>query len=200
MNTPDGRIKEIEMLLARSNVITRVDLNLRKFTKDEIGDFCQKYGLTWGVGQHGDWVWMEFYRDGKFMTGEDFDKLNFERPPQRPLPQMSILPDAPFGWLSPLGDFTEADFGDHEKAAGGIVENKGWEDEYFDWRRKTQHMHLMGDYLSEVKGYALLHNPMLGGFGQTMVTHMKPLTKKQRDFLFAYYSDAGVPKLAERYL
>ena len=200
MNTPDERIKEIEMLLSNSNVIPRVALNLRKITKDEIEDFCAKHGLTWGVGGHGDWVWMEFYRNGKFMTGEHFDMLNFERPPKRQLPKQFALPNAPFGWLSPLGDFTEADFGDHEKAAGDIMESKGWEEEYFDWRRRTQHLYMMGDYLSEVKGYALLHNPMLGGFGQTMVTHIKPLTKKQRDFLFAYYSDAGMPETAERYL
>lgn len=41
----------------------------------------------------------------------------------------------PFGWLSPDGDFTEGDFGDHEVVARDIIENKKFDNEYTKWRR-----------------------------------------------------------------
>lgn len=48
-------------------------------------------------------------------------------------------------------------------------------------------------------GWALLHNP---GMGTAFVTSSdsKPLTKKQKDFLFDYYTKRNKPRKAEEYL
>lgn len=55
-----------------------------------------------------------------------------------------------------------------------------------------------GDKLVEM-GWALLHNP---GMGTAFVTSSdaKPLTKKQKDFLFDYYTKRNKPRKAEEYL
>ena len=54
------------------------------------------------------------------------------------------------------------------------------------------------DFLSEVKGYVLIHNP--AGSGNYIVSHVKPLTKKQKDFLYGYFMDLGDKWKAEQYL
>ena len=62
------------------------------------------------------------------------------------------------GWLSPLGDFHETDWG---------------------------------------KGYLLLHTPSKK---QLMVTHLCPLSQKQKEFLYGYFYDLGRKTEAEKYL
>ena len=56
----------------------------------------------------------------------------------------------------------------------------------------------MGDFLSSEKGYCLIHNPF--GDGGYIVTNTKPLTKKQREFLYAYFMDKGDRFKAEQFL
>ena len=50
-------------------------------------------------------------------------------------------------------------------------------------------MRLYRDFLTEVKGYCLIHNP--SGTGGYIVTNIKELTKKQREFLYDYFMDMG---------
>lgn len=83
-----------------------------------------------------------------------------------------------FGWLSPTGVFTESPFGTHEESAEQICEEKGFTEEYWNWvkeNRGNEINHLMRDFLSEVKGYCLIHNP--SGYTGYIVTNMKNLTK-----------------------
>ena len=52
--------------------------------------------------------------------------------------------------------------------------------------------------MSEVKGYCLIHNPAMdGGY---IVTHIKPHTKKQREFLYNYFAEMGNMARASMYL
>ena len=93
----------------------------------------------------------------------------------------------PFGWLFPGGEFIAGDFGEHEAAARTIIEESGFLAEYREGSRRNGWT--CRDFLSEVKGYCLIHNPL--GSGGYVVSHQKPLTKKQRDFLYGYFMDLG---------
>lgn len=90
--------------------------------------------------------------------------------------------------------------GKHEEAAEKIIDSKGFRDEYNEWLDE-QPNNTMGinfrDFLIKVKGYALIHSPSNIGYN---VTYNKKLTKKQRDFLYGYFSDMGMTFLAEVYL
>lgn len=106
-----------------------------------------------------------------------------------------------FGWLSPTGEFTESPFGTHEESAELICERKGFTEEYWSWVEKNgdnEIGHLMRDFLSQVKGYCLIHNP--SGCGGYVVTNLKSLTKKQREFLYDYFIDMGDSFKAEQFI
>ena len=103
-----------------------------------------------------------------------------------------------YGWLSPTGDFTPADFSEHEKTAREIIERRGWKGAFRAWvRRHPGIANQCRDYLAEVKGYALIHDPT--GQGAYLVSHRKALTKSQNEFLFGYFSDIGKPGRAAAY-
>lgn len=114
------------------------------------------------------------------------------RVPDQPSPKKK---SQPFGWLSPTGDFTEGEFGEHDDAAREIIQKRGFGTEFHDWR--DQHQGTCRDFLSEVKGYCLIHNPC--GTGDYLVSHVKPLTKKQRDFMYGYFMDMGDRFKAEQF-
>lgn len=106
-----------------------------------------------------------------------------------------------FGWLSPTGVFTESPFGTHEESAEQICEEKGFTEEYWNWvkeNRDNEINHLMRDFLSEVKGYCLIHNP--SGYTGYIVTNMKNLTKQQKEFLYGYFMDMGDRFKAEQFV
>ena len=52
-------------------------------------------------------------------------------------------------------------------------------------------------FLAQVKGYCLIHNP--SGTGGYIVTYIKELTNKQREFLFDYFMDMGDRFKAEQF-
>lgn len=104
----------------------------------------------------------------------------------------------PFGWLSPSGDFIEGDFAEHEEVAERIIEKKGFGEEYNEWLMKNETAYTCRDFLSEVKGYCLIHNP--AGAGGYIVSNVKPLTKKQKEFLYGYFMDMGDRFKAEQYI
>ena len=98
----------------------------------------------------------------------------------------------PYGWLSPRGEFTSADFAKHEAKAEEIVKKQGFWEEYRDSEYRT-----CRDFLTNAKGYCLIHNP--SGVGGYLVSHVKPLTKKQREFLYGFFMDIGDTFKAEQY-
>lgn len=106
-----------------------------------------------------------------------------------------------YGWLSPTGEFTESPFGTHEESAEAICERKGFDAEYWEWRRGVglgTTEWLRRDFLSQAKGYCLIHNP--SGIGGYIVTNQKNLTKKQKDFLYGYFMDMGDRFKAEQFI
>ena len=99
----------------------------------------------------------------------------------------------PFGWLSPTGEFTEGDWGEHEEVAEKIANTKNFVEEYI-----YSDCDNYREFLSEIKGYVLIHNPSAdGGY---IVSHVKPLTKKQKEFLYGYFIDMGDRFKAEQYV
>ena len=102
-----------------------------------------------------------------------------------------------YGWLEPNGTFHPVKFADHTGFAFEVIKNRGWEKEFSV--SDVDGIYACGDFLTEKKGWALLHNP---GRGVAFVTSSdtKPLTKAQREFLYGYYSDRGLWKQAEQYL
>ena len=102
----------------------------------------------------------------------------------------------PYGWLSPTGIFTEGDFGEHDATARKIIRRNGFWEEFCRWRSERQGT--CRDFLSEVKGYCLIHNP--SGAGGYVVSNVKPVTRKQRDFLYTYFMEIGDRFKAEQYI
>lgn len=106
-----------------------------------------------------------------------------------------------FGWLSPTGDFRKSPFGYHEESAEWIVEDNHFGSEYDDWyegRLDKGLACLYKDFLVEVKGYVLIHNP--SNSGGYVVSHNKKLTKAQREFLYDYFIKIGDRWKAEQFV
>lgn len=95
-----------------------------------------------------------------------------------------------FGWLSPTGIFTTSPFGTHEQSATEIIDKKGFTTEFKKWSETNPaSLRLKRDFLVYVKGYCLIHNPCCdGGY---IVSHKKPLTKYQREYLYTFFMDMG---------
>ena len=193
--------------LSNSNMITAMDM-----THDmKIGLYyvMKIYNLSFVDCERGAWRFLMLVKEqgGKGLTYEEIIKLpiNSEMLMQfRKDYDNGIIPGAeaekqkpkktsqPFGWLSPTGEFFEGDWGEHEGVALNIIRSKK-----FDYRFDDLH-YTTRDFLSEVKGYCLIHNP--SGTGGYIVSHVKPLTKKQKEFLYEYFMDLGDTLKAERYL
>lgn len=114
-----------------------------------------------------------------------------------------------YGWLSPSGEFTEVEFGDHEKWAIDYVKERGYADSHtqfvkkqFDDRREgcvAPIRNLHKDFLVYELGFVLLENPAQGPAIITK-SDTKRLSKKQKEFLFGYLTDRGRHDEAEEYL
>lgn len=82
-----------------------------------------------------------------------------------------------------------------------ICEKNGFTEEYWEWVKETgdnEIGHLMRDFIAEVKGYCLIRNPT--GCGGYIVTNMRNLTKKQKEFLYGYFMDMGDRFKAEQFI
>ena len=97
-----------------------------------------------------------------------------------------------YGWLYPDGRFRESDWGTHAEEAQEIIREAGCGQEFA--RSTTLNE---GDFLC-FRGFCLIHNPGRGS--HVTVTHVRPLTRKQREFLCTYFLNRGEKRLAERYL
>lgn len=84
-----------------------------------------------------------------------------------------------YGWLSPDGEFYEM-FTGHEQFARELLE-----DEEFEVNNRFK-IYAYGDELIR-RGWVLIHNPP-GGVGKSTLNINHKLTKKQREFLFLYYT------------
>lgn len=107
-----------------------------------------------------------------------------------------------YGWLSPTGKFIPSPWNTHEDYAERICEKNEWNQEYWEWFDEEPSAvcitsRLMRDFLVHKKGYCLIHDPTGAGY---IVTYKKPLTKKQREFLYDYFIAAGDKIRAREYL
>lgn len=107
-----------------------------------------------------------------------------------------------YGWLSPIGEFIPSPWNKHEEYAEKICEENRWDQEFWEWFDEEHSVvcitsRLMRDFLVHKKGYCLIHDPTGVGY---IVTHQKPLTKKQREFLYDYFVAAGDKIRAREYL
>ena len=103
-----------------------------------------------------------------------------------------IAPDdevAPYGFITPAGDFIPVKYAEHERFAGDYLRaHEGWE-------AVLEHgMHTGTDYLVYIKGWLLLHNPRQG---KPFLTQGDiRMTKSQREALFDYYTKYGMKEAA----
>ena len=172
------------------------------------------YNLAFSQHEHGYWRWVMLTdkETNKGLMADDITNrpINLEALAKHMIDfDNGILPgqdqekeepkktSQPFGWLSPTGEFTEGDWGEHEGVAAKIIEQKNFYEEFKN-KRFEYNCYDARDFLSEVKGYALIHNPC--GDGGYIVSHVKPLTKKQKEFLYGYFMDIGDKWKAEQYL
>lgn len=105
-----------------------------------------------------------------------------------------------YGWLSPTAKFMKSPWGTHEETAEKIVNDNEWGEEYNKWLDDRPNNTLginFRDFLTDIKGYVLIHSPSNIGY---YVNYSKKLTKKQREFLYNYFHDMDMTDLAERYL
>lgn len=97
-----------------------------------------------------------------------------------------------YGWLAPDGTFYPVEFARHQSWAWRKLMELDAVEKY------DPNMGNAGDKLVEM-GWALLHNP---GMGTAFVTssETKPLTKRQKEFLFDYYTQRNKHQKAKEYL
>lgn len=196
--------------LKHSNMITAMDMSHDM----RIGLYyvMKIFNLSFVDCEHGDWRFLMLVKEkgGKGLTYDEIIELPMNTEALIQLNkdyENGILPGAdtetkkpkkesqPFGWLSPTGEFFEGDWGEHETVAWDIINKKHL---YAEFQENPDCGGIARDFLSEVKGYCLIHNP--SGTGGYIVSHVKPLTKKQKEFLYGYFMDLGDTLKAERYL
>ncbi|MBC2196280.1 hypothetical protein [Listeria booriae] len=59
--------------LKNSNFIDEHTLHLLSISEADIELFCEKYKLTWEVKGSGNWLWVQFKKNGELV--EQFDEL-----------------------------------------------------------------------------------------------------------------------------
>lgn len=93
---------------------------------------------------------------------------------------------APYGLFDPGGEFYPVDWCGHQEFARKWIVDHHREQDFYNSQRLA---HL--DYLVRDLGWIVLHNP--NGYGDPYLTSGdKPITKKQREALFDYYTKAGM--------
>lgn len=204
-------------VLVRNNFIDFTELQRNPDLRTGLYYVMECYDLKFVTQEWGTWRYIMFENEeGETLKYDDIVKreLNMDKfneyyedfdngiMPEEKLRKNNKLKEhgteiKEFGWVSPTGEFFESPFGTHEESAQKIVKKKGMKDEFLSWKKETTHSNLMRDFLSEIKGYCLVHNPT--GDGGYVVTNLKPLTKKQKEFLYGYFMDMGDHFKAEQY-
>ena len=174
--------------------------------KQDFNEFCKAHGVYPGKHRHGSWEWINFYDSvtEDMLTKEQLIERGVGIVTEEPKPVVKksnpIKVEEPrepqqYGWLSPSGEFTPGDWGEHEGVAHEIIRKKGWKEEY--WNIEERHFGIARDFLCQEKGYVLIHNPSI--YGRTQVTAYKPYTKAQREFLFDYFTKEGDSMMANSF-
>lgn len=195
----DIAIDKVRRALHNNAMIDSVTLGFNRITKEDMEMVCNHFGIDYYVGSHGSWAWVQFKKDDVMLSSDDLREIGLietkivskkeivkkqEIDEKKEVTKEEVLP---FGWVSPSGEFLEGDFGEHEEKAIEIIKSKGFKEEFNTWKKDENRL-LARDFLVEIKGYILLHNPYVGGMGRTITTYEKQPTKKQCEFLYDYFS------------
>lgn len=198
--------------LQKSNFIDFVNINQNPDLRIGIYYVCRLYHIIFSESEWGTCRFLRFHthKNGPALSYKDIMALSLDEDVFHELYadfMQGNLPHGdrkapkkdsqPFGWLSPSGSFTETAFGEHEGAARGIVQDAGFHEEYMKWQKNNKHL-TCRDFLSDIKGYCLIHNPL--GDGAYMVSTSKKLSPRQKEFLYGYFIDIGDRFKAEQYI
>ena len=97
---------------------------------------------------------------------------------------------APYGFISPDGEFHPVKWADHEEFACNFIEaHGGWQRILDDGQCDTAK-----DFIILRLGWLLLHNPRQGK--PFLTSGDKPMTKAQRETLYDYYTKYGMKEEA----
>lgn len=109
--------------------------------------------------------------------------------PTEELIERMIAPEkevAPYGFISPDGEFYPVEWSCHEKFASEFIDAKNWREDYALNGVSIYNT----DYLVHNKGWLLLHNPRLGN--PILTQGDKRMTKAQRETLYDYFIKYGM--------
>lgn len=111
-----------------------------------------------------------------------------------------------YGWLSPSGEWHPVDWGEHQIWAGNYLKEHAAEfdlptEDELELHKIVTGMQIHGDAGDTLnkRGWILLHSPHRGVAKPTR-DETKRITKRQRDFLYGYYTDRGLNSLAQQYM
>lgn len=208
------QVAKISYLLSKSNVIDGVTARLEGLKVEDLDLFCSLFGISYDASGWGTWNWIEFLKDDKKLSREDLIKLgaafdfdrdelksNTEEKDVEKTPEVEeALEEYGYGFVEPNGNFIESDFGTHTSKAYEIIKEKGFHEEWKKLKKESDKYDSPVDFLVYVKKYILMHNPIMGGLGETIAQTPDRITKAQREFLYDYYTREGNKSLAEYYL
>lgn len=208
-------ITAVVVAMGRNTMIPSMELN----TEVKIGIYflSMLYDITYQYNEHGNWAWISFHeKDENVSNALDMDTIihNHKMNPdqynlfahyietsnndteiiekitgksQKEELNRDYIYD--YGFISPTGDFSIEEWGEHENLAHRIIEEKNWENEW--------DIHGTGvDFLIYKKHYVLIHAP--NGV-DINVTYNGNLTKKQKEFLYDYFMNRNMPLRANLY-
>ncbi|MBQ7277482.1 MAG: hypothetical protein IJS58_09600 [Bacilli bacterium] len=207
----------VKMAMGNNNtMLPAFDLN----TEIKIGVYfiVMLYNITYAYTEYGNWGWISFYdkdeKESKALSIENIfknyklniDQFNLfthylensnndneviEKITGKVQPE-EVNDDYIFdyGFINPMGDFSQEDWGEHENLAYRIIQEKNWEDE---WVKEGG---TCVDFLVFNKHYVLIHAPNIVDIN---VTYNGKMTKKQREFLYDYFMNRNMPLRANLY-
>ena len=177
------------------------------------------YNITYQYNEHGNWAWISFHeKDENVSNALDMDTIihNHKMNPdqynlfahyietsnndteiiekitgkaQKEELNRDYIYD--YGFISPTGDFSIEEWGEHENLAHRIIKEKNWENEW--------DIHETGvDFLIYKKHYVLIHAP--NGVDIEVTYNGTRLAKKQREFLYDYFMNRGMGLRASLYM
>lgn len=202
--------KKVADLFKHTNVIDIVTLKVKGITSEDLVAFQEYYNVRLHESGWGTWRWLGIHdlQGNNLSLDEIHEKLGINTNEEknhfcsiRGRRKGACCENAKtqeydnFGYVTPDGSFIPSDYGTHEESAIKIVKEMGWMKE-----RRNSVYDLCRDFLVYVKGYALIHNPLMdGGY---IVTHnpAKDLTKAQRETLHDYFTENGDSYLANKYI
>lgn len=191
----DLSLHKVRKALHNNSMIDAITLNQHRISKEDMESVCSHFGIDYFVGSHGSWTWISFKKDDKILDSDELREIGLivTEPISKRVVETNDEPEIEeeqsnsFGWLSPMGEFIEGDFGEHEETAYEIIKKKQFKEEFKQWKSEDTNNLLARDFLNNVKGYVLLHNPVMGCLGRTIASYVKAPTKKQREFLYDYF-------------